>query len=602
MDQRRHPLPGPLASGLVVGMMALFTAGCYSGLSEETSDTAATAATEGATEGTGGPASASASASATASASDSDTGETDTGETDTGDAAAPLPQTSRFPRLSHRQWENTVRDLFYLPEHTGKSAIFIGDPVSGGYDNNAEKLVVSNTLWPDYQRASEELAELVLGDPALFETLVPDVGGDSSARARHFIETFGARAYRRPLTADEVDRHLVVFQEGQGLGLDGADPFAEGIRVLLQTFLQSPYFLYRVELSDATLPDAPTRIPLSGWELASKLSYMLWDTMPDDALFAAAAEGKLDTAAGVQAEAQRMLGDPRAREMVASFHYQTLQVDRYASITKDPVKYPQFQAAMRQMMIDETMMFVDDIVFATQGSLADLFLSPYSFVNAALAPFYGVQGQFGDDLVATDLDPTQRAGIFTQLGFLAANASDVENDPIHRGVFLNLQILCTGLPPPPDNVPPPPPPMPGQTLRERIDAHTGVGTCGENCHGYLINPLGFAFEHYDPVGAWQTMDAGKAIDATGQFAFAGGVKQFDGAVQLAAVIAESQEAHRCYVAHLLEYGYARTPQTADNPRIAALAAASLESDLPITGILLELTQSDAFRFRAPVEE
>lgn len=585
MKLRRRALSWRSLGAWPLGLV--LATGCYTGAPGQASD-----------GGTGGPGGESGGPGGDPGGT-GDTG--DSGVTgDTGGAELPvLPQTSRVPRLSHRQWENSVRDLFALPQPTGKSSLFIGDPVSGGYDNNSEKLVVSATLWTDYQRAAEEIAEQVIADPAIVAAIVPQVEGDSDARARAFIASFGRRAYRRPLSDAEVDRHLLVFQQGAGLG--GADPFLEGVRVVLQTMLQSPYFLYRVEASD--LADAEGRVKLSGWEIASKLSYMLWDTMPDEPLFAAAEAGELDTVEGVGAEAARMLDDPRAREMVASFHFQTLKVDAYSKVVKDAGKFPQFTEAMRDMMRTETMMFVEDVVFNHPvGDLATLLSAPYSFVNGALAPLYGVVGEFTDEFVKTDLDPTQRAGVLTQLGFLAANASSTENDPIHRGVFLNLQILCTGLPPPPDVVPPPPPPMEGESLRERIDRHTGIGTCGENCHGYLINPLGFAFEQYDPLGQWQTMDAGKPVDATGQFNFAEGAQSFDGGAELAKVIAASDEAHRCYVAHLLEYGYARVPQPADNPEILRLAEGSRDGLFSIKELVLELAKSDAFRFRAPVEE
>lgn len=556
-------------------------AGCYSGA-------------PGATGGDGD-----ASSGGTGGATDS-AGSATGGTGDTGGAGLPaLPQTSRVPRLSHRQWENTIRDLFRLDATPGKSSLFIGDPISGGYDNNSEKLVVSATLWTDYQRAAEEIAEQVIGDPTILAAIVPAVAGDSDVKARAFIEQFGRRAYRRPLSVDEVERHLQVFQAGAALG--GSDPFLEGVRTVVQALLQSPHFLYRVEASDT--PDQDGRIRLGGWEIASKLSYMLWDTMPDDALFTAAGAGALETPEGVASEAARMLDDPRARGMIASFHYQTLQVDRYTKIAKSAAKFPQFTEAMRDMMVSETMMFVEDVVFEhPAGDLATLLSAPYSFVNAGLAPLYGVAGEFTDAFVKTDLDPTQRAGVLTQLGFLAANASSTENDPIHRGVFLNLQILCSGLPPPPDNVPPPPPPMPGESLRERIDRHTGKGTCGESCHGTLINPLGFAFEQFDPLGQWQTIDAGKPVDATGAWAFAQGLQSFDGAVELAKLVAVSDEAHRCYVGHLLEYGYARAPQAADYPEIKRLAEGSRDGMYSIKELVLELARSDAFRFRAPVEE
>jgi hypothetical protein len=144
--------------------------------------------------------------------------------------------------------------------------------------------------------------------------------------------------------------------------------------------------------------------------------------------------------------------------------------------------------------------------------------------------------------------------------------------------------------------------MEGESLRELIDRHTGVGTCGEACHGYLINPLGFAMEQYDPLGRWQTMDAGKPVDATGSFNFVQGKQSFDGGVQLAKLISGSDEAHRCYVSHLLEYGYGRVPRLQDNAEIKRLAEGSRDGMYSIKELIVELTTSDAFRFRAPVEE
>jgi hypothetical protein len=150
-------------------------------------------------------------------------------------------------------------------------------------------------------------------------------------------------------------------------------------------------------------------------------------------------------------------------------------------------------------------------------------------------------------------------------------------------------------------VPPLPPPVEGETLRERVDRHTGEGTCGAGCHGGMINPLGFAFENYGPMGQWQTMDAGKPVNAAAEFKFQDGVKPYDGAVELAQVMADSPDAHRCYVAHLLEYGYARGPQKADDALIQKVAGASQAGTLTIKQMILELTQSEAFLYRAPVE-
>jgi hypothetical protein len=575
--------PGTLTQAIAIWSTGLLLAtGCYQGAD---ADADADAGSTGSASNPG----------TDAGESDATGDPTDTGDTDGVPEA--LPQTSRYPRLSHVQWENTVQDLFFLPAPTGFSKLFIGDPVSGGFDNNSEALKVGATLWTDYQRGAELVAELVTSDPALLAKVAPQIDGDSDTQARAFITAFGRRAYRRPLSADELTRHLEIFN--LGVATPGElDAFPAGIRLVVQSMLQSPFFLYRVEATETA--DDSGKIRLSAHEIASKLSYMLWNTMPDDELFAAADADTLADAAGVAAQATRMLADPRAHDMVAAFHYQLLAVDHYSDIYKDPVKFPGFDPAMNAMMAQETMMFIEDVVFKQNGDLAALLTAPYTFVNAALAPLYGVEGQFDDTFVKVDLDPTQRAGVLTQIGFLASNAGAFENDPIHRGVFMNLQLLCTGLPPPPNMVPPLPPPVEGETLRERITRHTGKGTCGEGCHGSLINPIGFAFEHYDPLGRWQTMDAGKPVNAADEFLLGGALQPYDGAVELAQLMADSDEAHRCYVGHLLEYGYARTPQKADAALISRIADGSRDGTHSIKQIILELTQSDAFLYRAPV--
>jgi len=590
--------PGTFTRAIATWSMGLVLAtGCYQGLDQD-GDGGGGTGTGSASNPSGADAGE---AGVTDGATDGATdGVTDGDPTDPGDtdgAPAALPQTSRYPRLSHVQWENTVQDLFFLPAPTGLSKLFIGDPISGGFDNNSEALKIGATLWTDYQRAAETVAELVASDPQILAKIVPETDGDSDAQARAFITSFGRRVYRRPLSAAELERHLQVFHLGVATPGQLA-AFPAGVRLVVQTMLQSPFFLYRVEASETA--DADGRIRLSAHEVASKLSYMLWNTMPDDELFAAADADALAQPAGVAAQAARMLEDPRAHAMVASFHHQLLAVDHYSDVYKDPVKFPGFDPALNAMMATETMMFIEEVVFKQDGDLATLLTAPFTFVNAALAPLYGVEGEFGPDFVKVELDPAQRAGILTQIGFLASNAGGFENDPIHRGVFMNLKLLCTGLPPPPNVVPPLPAPVPGESLRERITRHTGKGTCGEGCHGYLINPLGFAFEHYDPLGRWQTMDAGKPVDAADEFVFGGVAQAYDGAVELAQLMADSDEAHRCYVGHLLEYGYARGPQVADNKLIRRIADGSRDGTISIKQIILELTQSDAFLYRASV--
>jgi hypothetical protein len=515
---------------------------------------------------------------------------------DSAGEAAQAAEHSQFPRLSHAQWENTVRDLLRLDDVTGLSASFTGDPLGGVFDNNEAVLQVTPGLWADYQSAAEELSEMMAADPEKLARILPPDEGDPDARARAFIETFGRRAYRRPLAQAEVDGFVALFAAAKDV-LTDVDPFLAGVQLTLQGFLQSPFFVYRAELSDQ--PRADGLIPLGGYELATKLSYLLWDTMPDEALLDAAAAGELSSSAGVRAYAERMLDDPRAHETIASFHRQLFDYDKYLDLYKDPSLYPQFTPEVGDDMQREAELFVDHVVFEEEGGLTDLLTTRTAFVNDRLATIYGVEGVSTSEFTQVELDPAERSGFLTRLGFLAANGTARQPDTIHRGVFINLRVLCAKLPPPPDNATALPPGE-GGTNRERVNAHTGPGTCGASCHGTMINPIGFAFENYDAIGQFRTTDNGLPVDASAQYDFNGEVKSYANAVELSQVIAERKEAHVCYAKHWLEFAYGRDALKEDDPLLERLGEESMGGS-PVKDLLLELIQSDAFVTRVPVE-
>lgn len=513
-----------------------------------------------------------------------------------GQDCAELPSpSSRFPRLSHDQYENTVRDLLRLDSTPGVTGTYLGDATSTTFDNNGNELYVGEALWGDYQRGAEQLAQRVTTDPAALARITPDgAAGDP----RRFVEGFGLRAHRRPLTGEETDAYVALFARG-ATAFPEMDPFAGGARVVLEAMLQSPHFLYRVELSTARSGET---IPLSAYEMASRLSYALWNTMPDDALFAAAESGDLTDVEGIRAQAARMLDHENASDTVASFHFQLLDMHKYADVTRSTMLFPEFTPALRQSMVDETQSFVHHVIFEERGGLERLLTAPYTFVDAELATVYGLDGTFGDTPERVDLDPTERAGLLTQVGFLAANASSTDPDAIHRGVFVNHRILCAPLPPPPMMVPPLPADDTGmRTMRERIDLHTGPGTCGASCHGTMINPIGFAYEHYDALGRWRDQDRGQPVDSAAEYDFGGAVVDYGDAVELASVIASQPMAHRCYVRHWLEYAYGRPPSSRDSQLIARVGRASLEDGTSVRDILIELVASDAFRTRSTTE-
>lgn len=518
------------------------------------------------------------------------------GPATTDPANAPV-ETSRFPRLTHLQWENTVQDLLHLPAPSGLSASFTGDPLGGIFDDNEASLLVTPGLWSDYQLAAEDLSVQVTSDPALMDKLLPaGAPSDPAGRVKAYLEETGKRAYRRPLTSAEIASYTALFAKGKDL-VDGADDFAKGVRLTLQAFLQSPHFVYRVEAGSDVGKDG--KILLSGYEIAAKLSYMIWNTMPDDALLAAAERGDLDTKEGIAAEASRLLADPRARAMVAWFHKQLYQYDLFDDLNKDPTKFPEFDPSLGADMKKEAELFIDDVVFEQKGGLKEILTEPRSFVNDRLAAIYGLQGSFTSEFVAVDLDPKERSGFLTRVGFLASNATKLEQHTIKRGVFINRRVLCAKLPDPPNNVPPLPAAKPSQTNRERVDGHTGKGTCGASCHGTLINPAGYAFEHYDAIGRYQTTEKGNPIDASATYPLESGDITYQDAIELDALMADSDQAHECYARSWLEYGYGRSHEKGDEAMIKELGKASRKGTL---ALVLALTQTDAFRTRIPHEE
>lgn len=511
--------------------------------------------------------------------------------------AASEIQSSRYPRLSHLQWENTIRDLFYLPATSGLSSSFTGDTLGGVFDNNEAVLVVTPNLWADYQTAAEAVADLIADDPAaLARILPPNLPTDPTESARAFIQHFGKRVYRRPLATEEVDRYLALFQQGPQL-FPTTDPFVAGVKLDIRAFLQSPNFVYRVESSSLVATDQ--LIHLSGWEIGTKLSYLMWNTMPDDALFTAAESGKLDTPEGILDEARRMLADDRAKPMVSSFHEQLYQYDHYGDLNKDATLFPTFTVDIEDDLKREAELFIEDVVFGDRGLYA-LLTEPFTYVNDELAAIYGLTGSFGPDLVRVDLDPAQRAGFLTRLGFLASNATPREQHTIHRGVFINLRVLCNVVPSPPDVVPGLPPAENFNTNRERVEAHTGAGTCAAGCHQTLVNPPGYALEHYNAIGAYQDLEKGFPVNATADFSLDGQPVSFDGAIEMSALFAQSDQVHRCYAKHWLEYGFGRESQKADDLVIGQIAAQSKVGS--VKDLILALTQSVAFRTRAQVKE
>ncbi len=503
---------------------------------------------------------------------------------------------SRFVRLNHRQWENTVRDLLRLDAPLGLSSTFVAEPLRGNFDTNGGILTVSQDLSRDYQNAAEKIAEKVAREPALLARLAPDDG--SEGRAQRFIESFGKRAFRRPLSADEISGAEALFAKGAEL-IDSGDAFADGVELVVSYFLQSPNFVYRTELSDSA---SGNKVWLNSYEVASRLSYALTSSMPDDDLFGAADRNELINSKTLREQATRLVGSSAAHDTVSTFHNQLLKMAQYDAISKNADNYPEFQGASGDLK-QETLRFVDDVVFAQNRGFEELMSAPYTFANARVAGMYGLDAAalgLGDDFRRVELDPSQRAGLLTQIGFLASFGENSLPNSILRGVFVARRVLCVDLPRP-DKVPMLPPIEPGGTNRTRIVNITKDQPCA-SCHANLINPLGFGLEKLSGVGVYrEAEDSGQPIDATGTYKFDGEDVSYDGAVEMAQAIAVSQDAHDCYARHWVEYLYGRdVDMTLDaDTSLVEQAGALSRHDASLQKLLVELVSTESFVTRMP---
>ncbi len=508
-----------------------------------------------------------------------------------------VPATSRAIRLSNSQWEATVQALFRLPAPLGLSSSFVADPSLGAFDTYGGQLLVDANRWQDYQTAAETLAKKLAHDAQLLAVVAP-AAADAATRKANFVRDFGLRAFRRPLTDADVARYSALFDKAASV-IGSGDAFVDGVELTLRAFLQSPNFLYRLETSANVVGG---RVPLTDYEVASRLSYGLTGSMPDDGLFAAAAAGKLRGAADVAAEAQRLIGSPDGRTAALAFHAQLLHISGYDQIQKDSAKAPAFTAAVVPALKQEALAFVQNVIYEQDRGITELLSAPYTFANSSIAGLYGASapGPQSDSFVRLELDPTQRAGLLTQIGFLAANAVDQTPSIIPRGVDIAENILCVSLPAPPANVPPLPALDPSSTNRERVATLTMNAPCN-GCHTPLINPLGFALENLDGFGQYRTTENGKPIDATGSYTIDGKQVSFNGPVELMKLLANSQQVHDCYARHLAEYIYGRDldPTNGADQTLVTQAGAQAKRVPSTKSLIVALVTSDLFLNRAP---
>lgn len=410
---------------------------------------------------------------------------------------------------------------------------------------------------------------------------VADDAADRAGDLKSFCRRFAERAFRRPLTEEET--HIFVDRQFEG----ASDPELAVKRVVLLT-LKSPRFLYR-EIGEGLDP----------YDVASRLSFTLWDSLPDRPLLEAAAAGTLTDRAEVLRQAERMAGDPRARSKVREFLLYWLRVEHVPDLAKDPSKFPEFSEPVISDLRTSLELFVDAVIDGESADFRELLLSDALYLNGRLAPLYGADLPPEAGFQKVTVDPGERAGVLSHPYLMASFAYSATSSPIHRGVFIARSVLGRSLRPPPEAVSPLAPDLhEGLTTRERVTLQTSPASC-MTCHG-MINPLGFALERYDAIGRFRTEEKAKPVDAAGSYLTRlGETAQFEGVRELATFLAGSDETHAAFVEQLF-HALVKQPIRAFGPETPSrLHEAFVRQNFGIRKLMVEIAAASALPGREP---
>ncbi len=480
--------------------------------------------------------------------------------------------------LTRSEYNLTVRDL--LGATGNPSRDFPKEPLAVGLDNDA----TLNRATPAHVERWLDAAEALAADAVTHrrDALLPCTGEHYSC-AQQFIARTGLRAFRRPLTSAESatlnELFATVWQ---------ADGFDAAMELTLQSYLQAPQFLYRDEA-----PTGPGEVlTLYDYRLASRLSYFLWGSMPDNELLDAAANGVLNTPEGLTAQARRMLEDPKSADGLRRFFSVWLYLEGVEHSEKNTTVYPEYSPALAAAWRTSLLLFIDDVM-AHEGTLPALLTSNALYVNSTMTG-YGMQTP-ARGFVRSELDDGTRRGLLTQPGFLAFKALPDSSSPVRRGLFVLDKLLCQSIPPPPAVFTPPQPSVTA-TTRERFAAHSSDDGC-YGCHRF-IDPIGFTFEHYDGLGRWRDTENGKPVDSTGGVVLADDdvlLQPVSDIVELAGLLAQSPQVHACVAKDVYRFALGRGLTGADTCTVAKVSKRFVDSGGDFRELMLAIVQSDAFR-------
>jgi Protein of unknown function (DUF1592)/Protein of unknown function (DUF1588)/Protein of unknown function (DUF1595)/Protein of unknown function (DUF1585)/Protein of unknown function (DUF1587) len=498
------------------------------------------------------------------------------------DAVGPRP----LSRLSRREYNNTVRDL--LGDATHPADDFPDDHDRAFLFRRAGLVATQDA---DLLRTTAEaLATTAVKTPS--SVLTCDASSGEDACAAKFIADFGKRAYRRPLSGAETMRLTALYQNARTTQMMS---FNDAIETLLEAMLQSPAFLYHWE----SPYDAPklngSVVELAPYDVASRLSYFIWGSMPDQQLFDAAAAGKLSADADIATQARRMLADDKAKDAATAFFREWLEIDQIGALPKDAATYPDYNDALKTALVDGTEAFARDVMFASDGKLETLLTADYTFSNQTLGKVYG-NNATGTTLSKTTLVASQRLGLLMEPSFLALAGSADGSNPVKRGKAVLTKVLCGDLPPPPPDVPPAKPATAGGTTRQRFTEHD-QNACAKGCH-LLMDPIGYAFEHYDGIGRYRTMDNGQAVDSTGMLNIDGADKSFADAIELTKILSTSATVRSCFSKQWFRFAVGRDETDADASSLTSIATAFATNQFDMRDLAPAIAASRSFRFRS----
>jgi hypothetical protein len=409
--------------------------------------------------------------------------------------------------------------------------------------------------------------------------------------ARDILRNFANRAFRRPARDDELDRLMAIWRRVNEK--DPTGPFDRSLTLPLEAVLASPEFLFRVEADPDANPTAPHRI--NDFELASRMSYFLWSSMPDDELFALAHRDELHKPAVIEAQVRRMIADPKSNALVDNFAAQWLQFRRISTIAPDKTVFPQFDEQLRSDMRKETEQYFTHVM-RDDRSVLEFLDSDYTFLNGRLARFYGIPNVNGNDFRQVSVAGQHRGGLLTQSSILLVTSNPGRTSPVKRGKWILENLLNAAPPPPPANVPPLKDDHQSAlngTVRQRLEQHRANALCA-SCHK-TMDPLGFGLENFDALGQWRTQEGKLPIDSSGTLP---GGKTFNGVDGLKKILLGRRDQFcHCFAEKMLTYALGRALEDYDATAIDEISAGAAKSDYRFSSFVIGIVRSAPFQMR-----